>query len=149
MKNIYILSSRKDSKWGEIHTHTPTPTIFCRNLCSPCLSLSVQKSLPGQEILAKKLLGLTSWLVVAASPAQWKPLCLFSPSSRSSTTARTLPPARLSGRTRGAQPTTNQTANKIQKHNQSVKQIQPITKTNTTNNCNKYSQQIPRYQIPN
>ena len=67
--------------------------------------------------------------------------------------AHSVPPGRLSGRTRGAQPTTNNNHNQqILNHNQ---QLQHTQTTNTrgaqptTKNCNKHNQQLLQIQTTN
>ena len=84
------------------------------------------------------------------------PLAL-GPATGSSTTASTLPPGRLSGRTRGAETLKSQ-ANQKMKKVRSIKKKSGRTRgveTNNSNkhqsttiNCNKYSEQIIKYQIP-
>ena len=151
---LYPLCRRKDSKWGEIPTHTPTPRMW--------------KLLPVSEIQLKK----KPLLMKKKSSLAW-PLCWWwvplsqsrplssPPSSWSSHWQQhycqhtaTRPPVRpyqgcwnpeksgqskneksqvdkkKSGRTRGVE------TNNSNKHQ------------STTINCNKYSEQIIKYQIP-
>ena len=77
------------------------------------------------------------------------PLAL-GPATGSSTTASTLPPGRLSGRTRGAENLKSQANKKIKKSGRTrgVETNNSNKHQSTTNNCNTYSEQMLKYQIP-
>ena len=107
---LYPLCRRKDSKWGEIPTHTPTPRMW--------------KLLPVSEIQLKKSLSWwrrkVAWPDLSAGGGCLSPNLGLSPlplalgpATGSSTTASTLPPGRLSGRTRGAENLKSQANQKI------------------------------------
>ena len=147
-----------------LRTHTHTQKLSQTNWSCPSVINNLRSAQEGN--CSKKLfpnwpLGW-SWLPLLS--CEWQqPLLVGTPPPASAALlpAHSVPPGRLSGRTRGAQPTTNQqiqptnatntnknctnTINKCYKHNQQLQQRQPTTPTNTTNKRNKYNQKILNY----
>ena len=134
-KDIYILYAGgripNGVKFPRTHPHPE-----CEN-CSPCLRSSSNKASPDEE---EKV----AWPDLSAGGGCLSPNLGLSPlplalgpATGSSTTASTLPPGRLSGRTRGAETLKSQ-ANQKMKKVRSIKKKSGRTRGVETNNSNKH-----------